>query len=328
MSQISFSEVTSFRRCPRAWQYRYVQRIKRKYKGVRLFIGEILHEMLNAYVNARMGRKGDDPWDVLDVYAQEYATYFEEEREMHGDIIENCAQIFEGYLRKWRKDPLSYEETEVEISFHINKGLVFVGIVDKIAIDKEDRRWLMDHKFVRNIPTADDRFSELQLLLYVWAWNRMYPEYPLDGVCWDYGRSKPPTVPEVLKSGKGLTQRKNLDCDVHTYMKAIAANNFQLNDYQEMLAHLEGKEDTFYERVFLPKPSPHMIDEVVDDFMQTAKEIQVKRGGGEDTRCARNMSPFNCNTCEFRTVCEAEVRGLDSQFIINSEYVSRGEEAA
>ena len=95
---ISFSEVNSYRRCQKAWQYRYSQKIKRRFKGVRLLKGEILHEMLNAYVFAKMDHdyEGPDPWDVLATYEEEFATYFEEERDMHGDVIGDCGKIFEG----------------------------------------------------------------------------------------------------------------------------------------------------------------------------------------------------------------------------------------
>jgi hypothetical protein len=61
-----------------------------------------------------------------------------------------------------------------------------------------------------------------------------------------------------------------------------------------MLSHLEGKEDSFFERVFLPLPNNDMVVEVVNDFLQTTAEIQAKR---EDGRCSRSMSPFNCATC-------------------------------
>jgi hypothetical protein len=88
-----------------------------------------------------------------------------------------------------------------------------------------------------------------------------------------------------------------------------------------MLSLLKGKEDTFFERVFLPIPNTDMTVEVVNDFLQTTAEIQAKRDGG---RCTRNMSPFNCTTCEFRTLCEAEIRGLDADFVRKAEYVARG----
>jgi len=324
---ISFSEVNSYRRCPKAWEYRYSQRIKRRFKGVRLLKGEILHEMLNAYVFAKMDHdyEGPDPWDVLETYAEEFATYFEEERDMHGDVIGDCGKIFEGYLRKYRKDPLTYEASEIKIEvdldidpFHI--PVTFIGFIDKIATDPQGRRWVMDHKFIKSIPTADDRFSELQLLLYVWAYGMENPKEKIDGVCWDYARSKAPTEPEVLKKG-GLSKRKNLDCDPYTYLKAIRREGLDATEYVDMLELLEGKEDTFYERVFLPTPSSDMIIEVVNDFLQTAAEIQAKRDGG---RCSRSMSSFNCATCEYRMICEAEVRGLDADFIKKSEYVERG----
>jgi RecB family exonuclease len=324
MPTVSHSEVDNYRRCPKRWEYRYKIGLKRIRKGIRLLRGEILHEMLNAYIKAKMykGYIGKDPWSILDEYADLYSAYFEEEREHYGDIIGDCGEIFEGYLRKYRKDPLKYEASEQECYFDISDKLRFAGFIDKIATDQQGRRWIVDHKFVQNIPTADDRFSELQLLLYVWAMSKKSPDLAIDGVLWDYARSKAPTKPEVLKKG-GLSQRKNLDCDPHTYLLTIAENNLNPADYIDMLAHLEGKEETFYERVFLPKPSAHMIKEVTEDFLQSAREIQVKRGKGKEARCVRTMNQFNCSGCEFRPVCEADVRGLDAEFIIKSEYKQR-----
>ena len=240
MPTISFTEVDNYRRCQKRWEYRYKIGLKRKTKHVRLFKGEILHEMLNAYVKAKMVKnyKGDDPWDVLDKYAEEYANYLAEEREQYGDVIGDCGAIFEGYLRKYRHDPLRYEASEQEVYFDISGKLRFAGFIDKIATDKEERRWIVDHKFVQTIPTASDRFSDLQLLLYVWAWNKKKPDVPIDGVMWDYARSKAPTKPDVLKSGE-LSQRKNLDCDPHTYLATIAENDLSPADYKDMLNHLE-----------------------------------------------------------------------------------------
>jgi RecB family exonuclease len=327
---ISYTEVNTYRRCPKSWEYRYKIGLKRKHKGVRLLRGEILHEMLNAYINRKIhGNKytGPDPWDTLEGYADQYSAYFEEEKELHGDIIGDCGKIFEGYLRKYRRDPLRYEESELGIELDLSvlgSGALpvkFIGFIDKIAVDPQDRRWIMDHKFVKTIPTADDRFSELQLLLYVWALGMIQVKGKIDGVCWDYGKAKAPTEPEVLKSG-ALSKRKNLDCDVYTYRNAIRKAGLVEADYADMLSHLEGKEDSFFERVFLPLPTTDMVVEVVNDFLQTTAEIQAKR---DDGRCSRSMSPFNCATCEFRPLCEAEVRGLDADFVKKSEYEERGE---
>jgi len=333
METISYSEVSAYRRCPKSWEYRYKERIKRKRRGVRLLIGSILHEMLDAYIMPKIQRaegnksyEGADPWDVLENYAEQYSAYFEEERDKYGDIIGNCGLIFEAYLRKYRRDELTYVASEFPIEIDLSQlgsnaiPVTVIGFIDKIAVDQQKRRWVMDHKFMKSIPSAEDRFSELQLLLYVWLYGMQKPADKIDGVCWDYARSKPSTVPEVLKNGQ-LSKRKNLDCDPYTYLKTIRANGLNDADYVDMLEHLEGKEETFFERVFLPLPGTDMVVEVVSDFLQTTAEIQAKR---EDGRCARSMSPFNCATCDFRPLCEAEVRGLDADFIRKSEYEERG----
>lgn len=322
---VSYSEVSLYRRCPKAWEYRYKRGLKRHRKFVHLFRGEILHEMLNAHIKMKMSKgryTGGDAWDVLAGYEEKFASYFQEEKEYYGDVPGDCGKIFEGYLRKWRKDPLKYEASEEPVFFDLPGKLPrFIGYLDKVALDAEGRRWIVDHKFVSSIPTAEDRFSELQLLLYVWAWNHTHPDKPVDGVCWDYARSKAPREPELLKGG-GLSKRKDMDTDVYTYTAAIAKHKLDPNDYAEMLQNLEGKEDTFFERVFLPAPSPAMVEEVTQDFLQTTSEIQLKKAKGK-TRCSRNMSSFNCKTCEYRQVCEAEVRGLDAEFIIKSEFKKR-----
>ena len=204
METISYSEVSAYRRCPKSWEYKYKERIKRKRKGIRLLIGSILHEMLDAYVERKIDKTydGNDPWDVLENYAEQYSAYFEEERDKYGDVIGNCGQIFEAYLRKYRRDELTYEASEIKIEIDLSQlgsnaiPVTFIGFVDKIAVDPQKRRWIMDHKFMKSIPSADDRFSELQLLLYVWTFGMQEPSIKIDGVCWDYARSKPSTVTE------------------------------------------------------------------------------------------------------------------------------------
>lgn len=325
---VSHTEVDTYRRCQKRWEYRYKLGLKRKRKHLRLFRGEILHEMLNAHIKMKMTKgkwTGGDAWDVLDKYEEEYATYFEAEREEYGvDLVSDCGKIFEGYLRMYRRDPLKYLASEENVYFDLPGSLPrFTGFIDKIAVDDVDRKWIVDHKFVDRIPTAEDRFSELQLLLYVWAWNLTH-EDKIDGVCWDYARSKAPRVPEILKKG-GLSKAKNIDTDQYTYQQAIADNNLNPADYADMLQHLEGKETTFFERVFLPSPSKAMIEEVTNDFLQSSAEIQIKKGKGKTlTRCTRSMNPFNCNSCEFRPVCEAHVRQLDANHIIRTDYKQRG----
>lgn len=319
MGSVSWSEVKLFRKCQMAHDYKYHQGLKSKRKALGLWRGTILHEMLNAYYAHKMESKytGPDPWDILEKYEEEYNILMSEEKEMYGDLISDCTAIFEGYLRRWRYEEYHYEETEAFVATDLTGDIRFNGYIDKVVRDSHNRRFLMDHKFMKNMPTAEDTFAELQLLMYVWAWNRWNPRHPVDGVIWDYARAKPPAIPEVLKSGE-LSKRKNIDTDVYTYRKAIKDNNLDLGDYAEFLKTLEGKETTFFERVVLPNPPKQMVDLIVEDFRMTTLMISRLKG-----IAPRNMSQFNCKTCEFKSLCEAEVRGHDSEFVKKTKYTKR-----
>jgi hypothetical protein len=138
---------------------------------------------------------------------------------------------------------------------------------------------------------------------------------------WDYGRMKAPAVPEVLKNGQ-LSKRVNIDTDVYTYRKTLRENGIPEKGYRDILKKLEGKERTFFERVPLPAPSKHLIKEVVEDARQWALIAKKALRTG---KAPRSMSGFNCNGCEFRTLCEAEIRGLDAKFIRKKDYEIRDE---
>ncbi len=175
----------------------------------------------------------------------------------------------------------------------------------------------MDHKFHKNIPDAEHRFHELQLILYLWAWNRWNAERPADGICWDYVRTTPPTEPTVLKSGE-LSQKASIRCDRATYEAALRRESLDPKPYAKFLKHLEKNDTMFFERVYLPAPKKAQIEAVVEDFRTTAVIIQNMKG-----IAPRHMSKFNCQGCEFKQLCEAEVRGLDAKFVKKSHYQNR-----
>lgn len=318
MPSTSYSEIKLGRKCPKAHHYRYVEHLRKKRPNRPAFIGTIVHEMLDAYIKAKLIHTyTNDPWKVLEKYKKEYAKLFKEEQEEFGDIPAICEKIFEGYLRRYRHDNLTYHASEVAEITDLTPEIRILVKIDKIVSDKAGRRFLMDHKFHRVMPGPQERFSDIQTVLYYWVWNQTHSkEDQLDGIIWDYGRMKAPTVPEVLKSGE-LSQRANIDTDAYTYLEAIKANGLDPKDYKGILGSLDGKDKTFFERVPLPAPSKRMVEEVVEDARNSAIIFKTLSKAGF---APRNMSGFNCKTCDFRTVCEAELRGLDADFVRKKDY--------
>lgn len=313
MPVTGYSMVKSYRRCPKSYEYKYIQNLQRKKPAPPLIRGTIIHEMLNARVIIGAQRT---PRKILAEYEERYGTLFKEEQEQYGEtFIDDIRRIYEGYLRTYQGDEdIEYEASEELVSTDLTSDLRYLGHLDKRLITKKDkRRWLMDHKTHRNIPTEEQRFSDYQILMYVWAFNREHPKEKVDGIVWDYIRTKPPTVPEILKKG-GLSVAKNCDTDYYTYMKAIVANKLQVKDYQEFLTELEKRSrHKFYQRVFLPNPGKAMVEQVVKDFRETS---QIMHG----LKVYPRTMTRDCSWCEYYRLCNAELRGLDANFVRKTEF--------
>jgi hypothetical protein len=313
---IGFSKLRAWRRCHRLYWYRYILFLKRRKPRVQLIRGTILHAMLDAAAVRK------DPYKILKEYEKEYGKLFLEEREEYGDLIANCRQIFDAYRLAYAEDGYKVLFSEYEVQIPLpgipQAEAYFRGHIDKILLDPRKRRWVAEHKSHKNIPGEEARFSDLQTVLYAWAWNLLNPRRPVDGIVWDYLRTKLPAVPEELKSGR-LSQRANIDTTYDVASAAVVAHCKRTGenpkDYAEWLENLRGREDKFFKRVYLPNPPKQMIQTLVDEMVTTTKEILRSN---DDT--TRNLTK-DCAWCSFYLLCHAELRGQDSEFIRKSEYV-------
>lgn len=298
----SQSRIKLWRKCHKAYDYKYRQGLDRRTAPSALARGVTIHEMLDAHV------LGQD-WQIpLGVYRQNYAKMYDDEAEGY-PTPEELESLFKRYQAKYAGDGLDYQgrsEITVEVE---HRGMLFKGIADKLPVDAQGRTWLMDHKTHKVLPDEDARFSDIQTVLYYWAFREAGEK--VDGVLWDYLRTKPPAVPEKLVKG-GLSKRANIDTDYETYLKAVMDNGLNPADYQDMLDKVKG--NTFFKRIFLPKPNEALVQSVVSDFFDTAEEI------ASSTSSVRNMTK-DCKMCSYYQLCSAEVRGLDSDFIRKQLFV-------
>ena|ERR1700761_2155098 len=313
MFKTGFSKVKCWRSCPKKYEYSVVRNLQAKKKPAALLRGTILHEMLEARDN------GDRAGDVFLDYDEKYGKLFESERETYGEhFMDDIWRIYKGYLRTYKHDDWTVIATEGRVSAQLTPKIEFEGHYD-LRVTYRDRHWLVDRKSHKVIPTAEERFSNFQLLLYAEAWNREHPKQRVDGIIWDYLRTKAPTIPEVLKSGQ-LTRRKDLDTDVYTYRAAIKAHGLDENAYAYYLKELQKRPtDRFYSRVTLPIPSKEMTRTVVEEFTQTAEMIRTSKS------FPRNAT-YTCNRCEFFRLCQAELAGINAKFVEKSDYEQRPED--
>ena len=318
--RVRWSAIKSFRRCQKMYDYSWRQNLERRKPVVQLIRGTILGLCLDELSEG----KSFEP--VLAKYEKEYGKLFKAEQTEYGDLISECRRIVLNYQARYKGDGLNYlpgkngekHEIEVETRFEVDGTRVrFTGHIDKMPQDG-NHILVMDHKSHKVIPDESARYNDLQLITYLWLLP-LSGFKPAVGVLWDYLRTKPPTVPEVLKNGT-LTTRKNIDTDYDTYHKAIIDNGLNPSDYQEQLDRLQAEgSDNYFLRVKIPAPPKAMIENMVDDFKATIAEMIFAEKTG---RFTRNMSK-DCSWCSKYSLCQAELRGLDSSFIRKADYKER-----
>jgi hypothetical protein len=312
MFKTGFSKVKAYRFCNKKYEFSVIRNLQAKRRPAAMFRGTILHEMLEARDNSKSAK------DVFLKYQEQYGQLFEAEREFYGEhFMDDIWRIYRGYLRTYRGYDWKVLATEGYVQTQLTPKILFEGHYD-LLVESQNRRWLADRKTHKIIPTAEERFSNTQLLLYAEAWNREHarPDH-VSGIIWDYIRTKAPTIPEVLKSGAGLTRRKDLDTDVFTYRKAILDNGFDEDAYSLHLRELEKRApDRFYQRVSLPVPSPAMTKIVIDEFTQTAEMMRTAK------HFPRNAT-YQCKSCEFFALCQAELCGINAKYVERNNYEQR-----
>jgi hypothetical protein len=311
---ISFSKARTWRRCHKQYDYRYNQQLEKRKLPVPMFRGRILGECLDAVV------AGESWAAVLAKYEKEYKRLFDEEKEEYGDLIGDIRSIVARYLSTYATEKYSYlmnpethKPSEHRVEVDMGDGVTFVGYIDKIALDEAGRKWIMDHKSHKNLPDEDARFSDLQLAFYVaMAPKAGYGE--MAGIIWDYVRTKPPAIPELLKNGS-LTKRQNIDTTYEVYLDTIKAHGLNPADYADMLAMLKEKPNDFFRRVRMANPNKTMIENITKDLKHTA--IEIRELG--DVAHQRSMSR-DCKQCTYYLLCQTELRGMDAEFIRKTEY--------
>lgn len=302
--------------CHYAHYQKYVEGLRKKKIKRPFMFGRIVHEMVEAEAN------GDNPFQVLDNIDLTNKKLFRAEQEMYGDIIEDIRCIMQEYFEFWKKSGFTYvrkkgKSAEHAFEIEVEKGIVYKGKIDGFG-KHNGLKWLVEHKTFTREMNDDDRWRNIQSAVYIWAVRELGLFDP-DGTMWDYVKSKPPTVPQLLKDGT-MSQRA-IDSLPSVVNKFLKENQLKPTKYKEFLEQQKGNREKFFKRVFTPI-SEDVIQMIWGDFMESAREIAEF---GEEKQ-TRNIG-FHCKTCDFEALCRAELQGLDVDFVRSREYTTDAEES-
>src|SRR5262245_60071540 len=173
MFQTSQTKVKLWRKCRKAYYYRYVEHLRRRKVSRPLMFGRLVHDMTEAQAN------GDDPFDVLKAAIKNMGHLFTSEREMYGDIANDVRIIMEEYFAYWDapKRKMSYirrkgQNAEHEFEIDLTKEIVLIGKIDAFARHNK-LTWLVERKSFSKRPSEDHRWRNIQSALYCWVVEKL-----------------------------------------------------------------------------------------------------------------------------------------------------------
>ena len=317
--RISQSKIKDWRQCRFRYHLKHDLQLRPKVKRRPLQFGSIMHAMLQAHAD------GDDAFDVLNDIDIANARLFDEEKELYGDIIEDIRYIFTDYLNYWKGKDFIYirhngRNAEHVFEIEVESGIIFTGKVDAMARlkDKRKLRWLIEHKTFNREPTEDHRWKSIQSGVYIRAVDMLGWEH-LDGTCWNYVRSKPPSWPKMTQGGQ--MSRAKIVTLPSVLKDFLAEHKLKAQNYKEMIALVDEQQDEYYRRVFTPI-SKAVVDDIYKDFIHSAHEIADHNPRDKPVRTIA----LHCDWCDYEPICRAELQGLDVDFVKEHEFYVGEEE--
>lgn len=307
---VSQSKVKTFRRCHAAYDFRYVEKLRRKRKSRPLQFGTMIHESLERHFN------GDEAMDYFEEIRADVKAMklFAQERDEFGDIVNDTEDIIESYIDYWDGHdlrPIRKARRGAEHTFEIElfEDVVWNGKIDAIAKTSNGLRWLVEHKTYTRRPNDDDRWRNLQSVTYFRA-NDIMGWKPLDGALWDYVRSKAPATPHLLSDGS--VSGKKLDSLPSTIRRHVSKKE---KNFGKLISDAEKNQNQYFQRIHTPVNSA-VAELVFEDFEATIKDM-VKNHG----HCRSMNIDKHCSWCDYEPICRAKLQGLDVDFVKEREYI-------
>lgn len=314
----SHSKLKTARRCLRAYYYKYILKLQKRVKSRPLLVGSLVHECLESYF-----RHGHYLPVIREWKIKEFDKMFKEEQALHGDIIPLVKTLMRGYIKRWEDRGLEMLWVEKSFEVEIAPGIILIGKIDGRARCSKRMEWIVEHKTCKRMPDEQVRQFDVQAVLY----NAVLPamgEKPVQGVAWDYVRTKLPAIPELLRTG-GLSTAKKIDTTPEVYLKTIKKHGLDPKGYTDILEHLESKVDSFYREIKLPfsrQFSETILQHFIVDcyrMIELEKEYEESK---DDTIFTCNPSR-DCSWCDYQTLCYSELRGDDTSYIMKHDFTKR-----
>ena len=339
---VSVSQINTFLACRRRWHYAYREGLRQRRERDYLTVGKLCHAGMEAAMRARWYRDRDsDQCDlkylqwigriaIQDMWGDymRVTDFLDEELPEQEELLARALDVFSEALEEF--DPLRWLPITVvrdgepipalELPFCVpcagSEGLH--GYIDAVLRDLETgQTWCVDYKFRRTLAADDDERFNLQNAVYMMACRQM--GIGVAGTMTWQRYNAPSAVPKFNRDGS--VSRSRIRCTWTRFRRFLEEAGLDPADYGDM----EGKlADVEMCRATREVRSDEMIDLVWEHVVEAAAtEIGLIHGSLSSVLCTPSMDPWTCRLCSFQSLCQAELRGYDADYVRETEYTPR-----
>lgn len=335
---MSVSQIITFLKCQKQWEYSYIHELTKRVEKPYFTIGRLCHYGMQGAWTAHHAGKSieeciENGYKYMENYFEEYINtnvLLEEELTILEEIYNDSKSIFKNAFINF--NPEEYEVYEVynktpaiELHFKIpikrTKG--FHGFIDLIVKHKKTGQiWIVDYKFRSSLAQDEDEAYNMQNAVYSKACD--YLKIPYTGSMTYQHLNIPPAIPNINKDG--TISRAKIRTTWEVYEKICVENGQDPLKYkEEMVEKLSSIE---WNRKTLEYRSKSMLDRMWDLLIEpTSKKLyNIKNNKAKNgIYTFISMYPINCKMCQYNELCQADLRGYDTENIILIDFVRKND---
>jgi len=169
--RLSYSKLSSYKRCPRAWKKVYLDGIGLQPRPFFSF-GSAMHEAMEIFYDPRGRRKSSLPY-LLELWDQAFKNHpagyrdQEEARSYHQHGVEMIKKFHASFVAKTGYRPAYSVEEYFELP--LGKNVVMTGYIDRIDQGEDGSYEIVDYKTEPTMRSQAELDGDDQLTIYFWA---------------------------------------------------------------------------------------------------------------------------------------------------------------
>lgn len=322
MATIRYSEIASYRRCPRQWYYAHFLELVIREQSVRMDKGTAGHKALEILLlggTEEEAKSAALKW--FDELRESYGANSPLTQEVAVDAAAGIAEVaLLAYEALGRVEPVQYAGKPLleQPVYAEVLGEEVRGTADAVL------RWpdsgltmVVDHKFRASFRGDSTEALNLQMGVYQALLARNGVE--THGSIQHQVASKGPSRPAVNKDGT-VRRYAKLRSTWEIYEGVVLENGGDPNDYLDMKPKLTYKSSDTSVRAYRSKKE---LENIWTDVVErTVAEIKVARydAAHNSRHIQRCFTHEVCTSCQYKELCVEELKGGDAEFVKKTRY--------